>query len=234
MGTWRGRRGNPSRTCPFPLQGSSAPGAPPSTRSPSVSPPSLCRGHLLCAGTLSGGAGAVGSTHPGGDMGTMSPKSSSPCDSRGLQNMMDEPPLERGQSPSCPAVGEGAAGGDVGPLGGVTQVTKHRAWTGALVPAVTPLWVSPCPRHPRSFPRAHPAPAPAPPSRLLHQVTRARCGPDVAGGARPSPHGLPRATCSARCALGRVTAKCGGCSHGPPVLPQARGGAARFASPRGD
>lgn len=163
MGTWRGRRGNPSRTCPFPLQGSSAPGAPPSTRSPSVSPPSLCRGHLLCAGTLSGGAGAVGSTHPGGDMGTMSPKSSSPRDSRGLQNMMDEPPLERGQSPSCPAVGEGAAGGDVGPLGGVTQVTKHRAWTGALVPAVTPLWVSPCPRHPRSFPRAHPAPAPAPP-----------------------------------------------------------------------
>lgn len=42
------------------------------------------------------------------------------------------------------------------------QVTKHRAWTGVLVPAVTPLWVSPCPHHPRPFPRAHPAPISAP------------------------------------------------------------------------
>lgn len=111
VGTWRGHRGDPSGTCPFPLQGSSAAGAPPSTPIP-------VRGDLLCAGTLSGGG-----RYPKGDMGTMSPKSSSPCDSRGLQDMMDEPPLEQGQSPSCPAVEEGAAGGDVGPLGGVTQVT---------------------------------------------------------------------------------------------------------------
>lgn len=90
---------------------------------PIRAPPCLPRPRAGGTSFVQGPSQGVASTHPEGDMGTMSPKSSSPCDSRGLQGMMDEPPLEQGQSPSCPAVGEGAAGGDVGPLGGVTQVT---------------------------------------------------------------------------------------------------------------
>lgn len=126
------------------------------------------------------------------------------------------------KAPAAPCLARGLRGRRGTPRGGVMQVTKHRAWTGVLVPAVTPLWVSPCPRHPRPFPRAHPAPIPAPalppPPPGNESQMWPRCG--RGGSSRPPMSG---ATCSTRCTLGRVTAKCGGCGCGPPCAPPGSG-----------
>lgn len=129
---------------------------------------------------MQGPSRGVASTHPEGDMGTMSQKSSSLCDSRGLHDMMDEPPLERGQSPSCPVVGRGLQGRCGTPQGGhAGHQTQSLDW--GPCPRCHPTLGVPLPPSPLSLPPgtsgAIPStlPLPSPPPGNKSQMWP-RCG----------------------------------------------------------